>query len=39
MTPQKAYAHCENDRLTINGITFDLCGTINQNHGNFQNVS
>ncbi|KAJ6641748.1 hypothetical protein Bhyg_06688 [Pseudolycoriella hygida] len=32
MTPQKPYAHCENDRLTINGIPFDFCGTINQNH-------
>ncbi|KAG4071001.1 hypothetical protein HA402_001438, partial [Bradysia odoriphaga] len=32
ITPERPYAHCSDDRLIINGIPFDFCGTINQNH-------
>jgi len=32
ITPDRPFAHCEIDRFIINGISFDFCGSVNQNH-------
>lgn len=30
---RRQYAHCNGERLTVDGLDFDLCGVLNNQHG------